>query len=389
VLVCGGWDTGPGYPRPLSLIGALRNQGFDVAECRVEMPFSGAEKRRVMARPWLWPQVALRSASARRELDSRLREAIRVRTPDAVLVPYPGHLVVRWVRSVFDGKVVLDLFLSAYDTVVLDRRRFRPGSVAARWLRRLDRRACEAADLVLLDTPDHAEHVAELTGTPPSRFDWVPITDAQAPAAAAPYPAPEPGGELAVLFFGTGVPLHGLPHLIEAVRRSAGVRLSLVGGSPAERELARRLLGDRLRLLPEFVTREQIGAELDRCHLVAGVFGDSAKAECVVPYKVIHGLAAGRPVLTADTPAIRRLLSPGVDCLTCPAAEPEALAAVLAAVRADPSELPAIARAGRTAFETRFSAEAVGQRLSAVLERVGVAAPPLPVSSPRPTVATT
>ena len=77
-------------------------------------------------------------------------------------------------------------------------------------------------------------------------------------------------------------------------------------GTPADRELAARLPEARLDLQPEFVDRQRLQELLDRAHLVAGVFGTSAKAGRVVPFKVVHALASGRPVITADTPAVRR-----------------------------------------------------------------------------------
>ena len=130
---------------------------------------------------------------------------------------------MRWVRSWFRGPVILDLFLSAYGTAIEDRRMFGPRSVPARLFRRLDRRACRAADLVLLDTPQHAQLVAELLAPDRADVDWVPISDPdEAGVGASPLPARAEGRPLELLFFGTGVPLHGLQTLIQAVATCRG-----------------------------------------------------------------------------------------------------------------------------------------------------------------------
>ena len=70
--------------------------------------------------------------------------------------------------------MVLDLFLSAYDTAVVDRALVATDSMAARWLRSVDTRACQSADLVLLDLrmPDldgraTLEQICELPHPPP------------------------------------------------------------------------------------------------------------------------------------------------------------------------------------------------------------------------------
>lgn len=272
---------------------------------------------------------------------------------------------MRDVAAVADVPVVLDLFLSAYDTAVLDRALFAPHSLPARWLRRLDRSACAAADLVLLDTEEHAGHVAQLTGMPRQHFAELPISDPAAPARPAPYAATA-SGPLQLLFFGTGVPLHGLPVLLAAVAQTTAVRLVLVGGSAADRQAA-ALLGDRVELLPEFVDRVHLQRLLDQSELVAGVFAAVGKAARVVPFKVVHALASGRPVITADTPPVRRLCGDRGAALLVPAGDAAALAQALTALAADRAPLRAAAALARPTYDRSFAIDCTGRRLCDLL----------------------
>ncbi|HLQ36588.1 MAG TPA: glycosyltransferase, partial [Planctomycetota bacterium] len=331
VLLCGAWDEGPGYPRTAALRAALASSGIAFAECRAAA--MGQGKQGLLRAPWRWPLWWLADRWRRRRFRSRLRQAIAAVRPRVLVVPYPGHLYVRDVRRLAQVPVVLDLFLSAYDTAVEDRRLFAAASLPARLLRWLDRRACAAADLVLLDTPEHAAHTALLTGLPVDRFDWLPVSDPEAPMVPAPYP--EGDGALRLLFFGTGVPLHGLRTLLLAVAQVETVVLTLVGGTASDRAYAGELLGRRLLLQPEFVDRARLQQLLDHSELVAGVFGTSDKVARVVPFKVMHALAAGRPVLTADTPAMRRIAEPADGVFYVPAGDVAATAAVLAALAGD------------------------------------------------------
>jgi glycosyltransferase involved in cell wall biosynthesis len=354
------------------MLAGLRAAGAEVVECRMEMPFTGHGKRAVASRPLAWPGAFARWAHARRRFRRLVAAAIEEHRPDALFVPYPAHPIVPEVRRVFAGPLIADLFLSAHETLVEDRRRFRPGSLAARALRRLDRRACAAADLVLLDTPQHAAHVARLCDLAEARFGWVPIADPRAPDGATPYAPPRAGEPLEVLFFGTGVPLHGLEHLLAAVARAPHVRLTLIGGSAADRARARALPQGCVRIGAEFVADAELRAELRRAHLVAGIFSAGAKAARVVPFKVVHALAEGRPVLTADTPAVRALLQPGRDCMVCAPGDPSALACALTLAHGDAARLADIARCGRAAYEHGFSIASVGARLALELARAGV-----------------
>jgi glycosyltransferase involved in cell wall biosynthesis len=93
----------------------------------------------------------------------------------------------------------------------------------------------------------------------------------------------------------------------------------------------------------------------------------------VIPNKVFQILAAGQPLITRDSPAIRELLSdslPGVYLV--PPADPEAL---LDAVERFRTDRPAIAAAGghlHSAARERFSLPALGASwLSILHETIG------------------
>lgn len=367
VLFCGAWDEGPGYPRAVSLKQAAAAAGFTVRECRV--PGMGRDKQALVRAPWRWPGAALQLRARRRTLRQRLAAELAIERPHCVVVPYPGHQVVGDVRARTDVPVVLDLFLSAYDTVIEDRRLAAPGSLAAQWCERLDRNACANADLVLLDTPENAAYVAELTGLPAERFAWLPVHDPDAPRQAAAWRSPG-DGPIDLLFFGTGVPLHGLDILLGAVASVPRVRLTLVGGAADDRSRAHALLGERLRLEPEFVDRRRLQELLDASHLVAGIFGGSGKARRVVPFKVVHALAAGRPVLTADTPAVCRWLEGSGAVFLAPPADVAGLAARLRELVREPGRLQAAAALARPAYDRRFGDEACARRFRDLMSRL-------------------
>lgn len=367
VLFCGAWDDGNGYPRTRSLQQGLRAQGCDVVECR--LPAMGQGKQRLLRQPWRLPFWALGQVVRRMQLRRALRAAVAQHAPDLVVVPYPGHHLVATVRRMVTVPVVLDLFLPAYDTAVVDRQLFAADSWMAKALRQLDRSACRAADLVLLDTPSHAARVAQQTGEPAQRFAWLPVGDPEAPAQCAAYRTPA-AGELKVLFFGTGVPLHGLRTLIDAVAQAPAVHLTLVGGSDEDRTHASATLGNRLQLLPVFVDRRVLQQLLDEAQLVAGVFGTSPKTDWVVPFKVVHALASGRPVITADTTAIRPVLAEGEGgFLVCPG-DVAALATRLQQLAQDPAQLVAAAAAARGIYDREFAVARTGARFAVMLEQL-------------------
>lgn len=378
VLAFGTPDEGPGYPRTPALLADLERIAAP-ASCTWSAPWTAGGKRALAASPWRWAPAALRWWQSRRVAMARLRAVIAEQVPDWVLVLHPCQLTVPLVRRAWRGPLAIDLFLSAYDTAVVDRALCRDGSLPARLLRRLDRRACAMADLVLVDTPVQAARLPALLQADPAKFRWLPIGFAH-DVGRAPYPPRVAGAPLRLLFFGTGVPLHGLGTLLDAVARTPGVELTLIGGTAADRDRARALPAAQLRLLPEFVAADVLQAELQRAELVAGIFGTSAKADAVVPYKVVHALAAGRPVLTAATHAVTTMLQPGHDCLTVPAGDASALAHALQRSSAGEIDLAAIAAAGAETHARLFAPAARADRLAGIL---GIHRP-APAASPAP-----
>lgn len=367
VLLCGAWDEGAGYPRTRSLRQGLEAAGIEVSECRV--PGLGRKKQSVLRKPWRWPYAWWQQKEQRATLLQALEAKVAQVRPHAVVVPYPGHGLVRAIKECVAAPVAFDMFLSAYDTIVEDRQMVRPGSLIANYLKRLDTKACAAADLVVLDTPENAAYVKSLTGLPADRFTWLPVHDPDASQKNSPWQAPQ-DGVLQLLFFGTGVPLHGLETLITAVVQVPNVTLTLVGGTDDHRRLAQQMLGKRVMIGPSFVDRQRLRELIESCHLVAGVFGESNKTQRVVPFKLVHALAAGRPVITADTPAVARWLDGSGVVFTAAAADAGALANKLRELASNPMALAAAAGAARAAYDRHFGTPQLAARWREVLLRM-------------------
>ncbi len=300
--------------------------------------------------------------------------------PDLVLAGYPAYGTADLASRIWPGvPVVVDFFLSLYDTVILDRKLWPAGGVGARLLRRLDRATCAAGDLVLVDTEEMGDFAAALTGLPRERFFAVPCGDPGAPPSPAPYRPPGPGEPFRLFFAGTGPPLQGVETILEALERcGANTVLTLAGGGKAALRAARKDWGGKARFLLSWLDREALGGEIRSSHLVLGIFGTTEKADRVVPLKVYHGLCEGRPVLTGDSRAVRRLLEPGREILLAPRGDAGALAGRIDALREDPVLLEEVARRGREAFQERFSLQALAGRWKEILERFEL---PLPSSA--------
>ena len=380
VLLFGAADERPGFPRLRGLTASLERLGASVE--RLLLPPPPRDRSALFRNPWKGFRVLSRILMGRRSLVEKGRNLSR---PDLVLAGYPAFGTADLAARIWPGvPVVVDFFLSLYDTVILDRGLWPDRGLGARLLRRLDRATCSAGDVVLVDTEEMGDFAADVTGLPRERFVPVPCGDPDAPAAPAPYEPPGPGEPFKVFFAGTGPPLQGVETILGALERcKAPVVLTLAGGGKAASEAARKDWGGKVRFLRSWLDREALGREIRSSHLVLGIFGTTEKADRVVPLKVYHGLAEGRPVLTGDSRAVRRLLEPGKEVLLAPRGDPAALAAGIREVREDPLLLGEVARRGWEAFQDRFSLSALAGRWREILAKLGVPLPSPSVESRR------
>jgi glycosyltransferase involved in cell wall biosynthesis len=205
--------------------------------------------------------------------------------------------------------------VSLHDTFVEDRERFRDGSFAARVLRRLDRAAFRAADLVVADTRANANLMAEL-----GELDEVAVCYVGAEERLF-RPGWRRSDGFHVLFVGKLAPLHGLEVILGAARLLPDVSFRVVGA------------GQVTHLLETF-----------------------------------QALAVGTPVVTADTPAARELLVGGRDCLLVDRTA-DSLAEAIVALRDDPTLAERIGAGGRATFEREASEAVLGVRWREAVER--------------------
>src|SRR6185503_7628942 len=144
----------------------------------------------------------------------------------------------------------------------------------------------------------------------------------------------------------------GVDVLLEAIARLPGARGLIIGGHPAEPDLARtKATATRLGIaervtftglveparVPELLTQADV--------LVLPNPASAISTRYTSPLKLFEYMAAGRPIVSSDLPSIREILRDGVNALLVPPGDPSALAAAIDRVLTDPELAARLARA--------------------------------------------
>jgi glycosyltransferase involved in cell wall biosynthesis len=294
------------------------------------------------------------------------------RDADLVLVGFFGQPMMPFISRLTDKPIVLDAFLSGYDTMCFDRKRFKPGSAAGRFFKWLDSSACERSKIVLLDTGEHISYFVDTFGQDPAKFARVFVgaeTD-----IFRPLPARAPDGSFRVFYYCTFHPVHGTEHVLEAaglLTEWEDIRFTVVGGGQERRRLDR--LRRRLGLENvEFIDWIEYGdlpdaiAASDVC--LGGHFGDVSKSRRVIPGKLYQFIAMGKPVIAGDNPANRELLEHRRDAYLVEMASPRAIADAVLELKGDAVLRETIAAGGLARFEEVATTEVIGEQMLSLLE---------------------
>jgi len=373
VVLWGTYDLGK--PRTRILIRGLGEAGVELIQCHVDV-WSGIEDKANIAG---WRKIAAVLGKLILAYPILIWRYLRLPRHDVVLVGYLGHLdvIVLWPFAALRGvPVVWNAFLSLYETVVEDRQMVGPCHPLAWLVWAWDWLACRAADLVLLDTLAHARWFQSEFKLQLGRTDAV-FVGAE-PDAFAPLPnaGAETGGPIRVLFYGQFIPLHGIETIVAAAARTAPDRYSwTIIGTGQEDARIRKLLEahpiPHLRWIT-WVPYAQLRESIATADICLGIFGQSGKAARVIPNKVFQVIAAGRPLVTRDSPAMRELVTsdtPGIHLVR--AGDADSLLAGIAELARQIRQSSTAALFG--SLRDQIAPAAIGRQLAALLASVASA----------------
>ncbi|MEW6553619.1 MAG: glycosyltransferase [Actinomycetota bacterium] len=342
----------PGYQRNRVLMRALRAAGIELSEAT-----SQASNYALRYTAVFWRLL--------RQRGSR---------PDLYFVGFLGHPIVPVLRALGGKPIAFDPFISVFDTLCNDRRRFEPDSLAGKLCFKLDQWACQAADLVFLDTDTHIEYFASDFSQPREKFHriWVGADDRlyfpRMPEKDA------HGDAVEVFYYATFQPLHGVDVVLGAAELLEGrkdIRFHLVGKGPELRRL-RGQLQSRLDggncVWEQWVPEERLPERIARADIcLGGHFSSMPKAARVISGKTYQFLAMRKAVIVGDNPANRELLRDGEDAFFVAMGDPEALAAAISRLAGDPGMRSDLAERGYRTYLDNCTPEALAGQLASLL----------------------
>ena len=119
-----------------------------------------------------------------------------------------------------------------------------------------------------------------------------------------------------------------------------------------------------------WVERQLLPQELWTAGCALGIFGQSEKVGRVIATKTVEALACGTPVVTADTPGARELLTDGVDSLLVPSGRPRRPRGRGPTARRRRRSCERLGTAGAQVYRERVSQAVLGARWRSLLDEL-------------------
>ena len=375
LLVLGVHLKSEGYPNTLYRLRDLEASNlFRMVEINVPLWHEKTQNRHGLAR---LSRNIWRAAFAHLAVISRY--LAYAKPPERVYVPYPGVFVLfllSWLpvrcRSRY---IVVDVFISLYDTIVLDRRLLKQTGLPARVLKWIERRAYVYADKLVVDTPQNAKFIGSLFELPEAKLVTVPLSTDEAHFKYTPYRLI--GGICRVLFVGTMVPLHGIETILAAVgllKERHDIHFKLIGDGQEAPIVEAWLRANMSHLEWEraWQPSHRIAEEISRADICLGIFGAGDKAQRVCPFKLYAYASMGRAVVTGDTLWLREATQPPHEAFaSVPVNDAAALAAKIIQLADAPSLRAQLAANSRQYYEKHLSNQAALKQLAQVFAHSG------------------
>ena len=336
------------YPRNYILLNGLEKIGVEVIHCSV-----GAKER--------WRYFKL------------IRSLRKLRGQyDVVYAAFPAQSVVA-IAKLFSGKpVVMDAFYSMFDSIVHDRELHAWYHPKALWMVLLDWTSVLMADMVITDTDQHAEYWGTWLGVNTKKFNTVPIgSDSK---YFFPREANKADERFLVQYHGSYIPLQGMDIIVEAaaeLKDCQDIRWRFIGSGQlfAESITKASELGATQIEYIERLPFKEMNAYLNEADVILGIFGQTAKADRVVPNKLYEGLAVGKPVISKRTRATTLLDESEIMFVERDA---EQLSAAILELKNNPAKRKALAEAGYRGFQERFAATPIATTLVTHIKEAGI-----------------
>ncbi|MFH0907067.1 MAG: glycosyltransferase [bacterium] len=294
---------------------------------------------------------------------------------DVIIVGFPGHPIVplAWILGrLTNKKIIFDVFVSLYDSIILDRKSHSRFSLSALKYWFLDWISCQMSDLIISEVNAYTEYFVKTFKIKRKKFKRIFVGSDD--KILYPRKRKFPNKEFLVHFHGTYLPIQGIPYIIKSAKilEKENIRFKLIGKIETYQEAIDLVKQFNLKNVEfiDFMPYEKLAEYMTQADICLGMFGKASKAKRCGAFKIVEALAMKRAIITADTPAIRELLTDRENCLLCKLADEKDLADKILELKNNADLRNKIAENGYELFKQKLTPKVLGRELKDIIEEL-------------------
>lgn len=364
------------YERNRLMIDRLRQCGFEVIPCHTTL-WQGFEDREQAAsggwkNPAFWGRVI-------KAYLSLLREYRKVGEYDVMFLGYPGQpdvLLGRFLSRLRGKPLVWDVLMSIY-LIARERQLDQRSPITVRLIHWLEKSAMRMPDVFIIDTPTYADWYQKEYRIPKEKIRLLPL-GADDRVFKPPPNLRKDDSRFVCLYYGSYIPNHGVPVIIEAARILADrpeIHFELVGmgpDRPAAEQMARDYQLSNVSF-SDWLEKDALVTKIAACDVILGTFGSTPQALLTMQNKIHEGLAMAKPVINGDSPTMQAVLKHGEEIYLCERENPQDLAQAILALASQPALCEVLAERGHQFYQSHLSfdylSHVLGEMMNAIVEQ--------------------
>ncbi|MEM2676104.1 MAG: glycosyltransferase [Candidatus Bathyarchaeia archaeon] len=309
---------------------------------------------------------------AARSVGGLLKWGLRRPKYDVVLAGFYGQPIALSLALLQRQPVILDAYISTYETLCEDRKLFHPRSIIGRLAYWIDQKSCQLANVVLTDTWADAQYFSRQFGVPQEKLKVIYVGCDESlfyPRSDAILSSPH----CEVFYYGSFLPLHGTEVIIQAaalLKDRKDIHFTLGGNGPLFKSVKQMVveLGLENVSLIGWIPIEQLPLYIARATIcLGGHFSTIPKAARVISTKTFQFIAMRKPTIVGDNEAVKEVFIHREHIYAVPMGDPEALADAIRLL-ADSELRHRIAIGGYEIFRQKFATPVIATQLASLIK---------------------
>ncbi len=286
---------------------------------------------------------------------------------DAMVVGYPGHIVVSFAKLISAKKVIADALGSLYDAEVNSHY---PTLFRKIKSRLVDWLMVKFADKILLESEAQKKFFEK-------KFGWNDKYEVVYTGADEIFNDTnirmEDNKKFTVLFRGKLTPESGIMHILKAaeiLKENKNISFKIIGSGYFLEKTERFIYEHNLvnvKLTSRYLSDDDLIEKMREGSLMLGQFENNSRLNRTIPHKAFEAFAMGIPYLTGNALAIREIVEEGINIFFVLLANPTAIANKIESLIGQPELLDQVATRAKKIFEEKFASAPLVERLVKIM----------------------